>query len=63
MTENKTKAMVNMNKKFKTADLPHEINHQVWRRIFMPTFMMHVSCRDNPFDHNIKVGCAAMQKI
>ncbi|KAF8230824.1 hypothetical protein L208DRAFT_1399990 [Tricholoma matsutake] len=26
-------------------------------------FMMHVSRQDNPFEHNVKVGCAAMQKI
>ncbi|KAF8227755.1 hypothetical protein L208DRAFT_1404998 [Tricholoma matsutake] len=24
---------------------------------------MHVSWQDNPFEHNVKVGCAAMQKI
>ncbi|KAF8218848.1 hypothetical protein L208DRAFT_1419320 [Tricholoma matsutake] len=25
--------------------------------------MMHISQQDNPFEHNVKVGCAAMQKI
>ena len=63
MTEKKAKATVDTNKKFKTEDLPREIDRQVWHRVFVPTFMRHVSRRDNPFDNNIKVGCAAMQKI
>jgi hypothetical protein len=25
--------------------------------------MMHVAQQDNPFENNIKVGCAVMQKI
>jgi hypothetical protein len=50
------------NKKFKTQDLPN-IDHHTWRRTFVPTFMMHIARLDNPFDHNIKAGCAVMQKI
>lgn len=51
------------NKKFKMRDLPQDIDHHFWRRTFVPTFMMNVARLDNPFDHNIKAGCAAMQKI
>ena len=61
MTENKIK--VTENKKFKNKDLPRDINHQVWCCVFVSTFMMHITQQDNPFDHNVKVGCAAMQKI
>lgn len=60
MTEKKPRAT---DKKFKNDDLPREIDRQVWRRVFVPTFMMHVARQDNPFEHNVKVGCAAMQKI
>jgi hypothetical protein len=51
------------NKKYKNQDLPQDIDRHVWRRVFVPTFMMHVARQDNPFEHNVKVGCAAMQKI
>jgi hypothetical protein len=50
-------------KKFKTQDLPEDIDHLVWRRTFVPTFMMNMARQDNPFENNIKAGCAAMQKI
>jgi hypothetical protein len=42
VTEKKTK-VTDTNKKFKNEDLPREIDRQVWRRVFVPTFMMHVS--------------------
>ena len=55
--------MTDGNKKFKNRDLPQEIDCHTWRRTFVPTFMMNVARQDNPFEHNIKTGCAAMQKI
>jgi hypothetical protein len=51
------------NKKFKNQDLPQEIDRHVWRRTFVPTFMMNIARQDNPFEHNVKVSCEAMQKI
>jgi hypothetical protein len=51
------------NKKFKNQDLPQEIDRLVWRRSFVPTFMMNIARQDNPFEHNVKAGCEAMQKI
>jgi hypothetical protein len=51
------------NKKFKNQDLPQEIDRHVWRRTFVPTFMMNVARQDNPFEHNVKIGCVVMQKI
>lgn len=62
MTEKKPK-LTDASKKFKIQDLPDEVDRQVWRRTFVPTFMMHVARQDNPFEHNVKAGCAAMQKI
>jgi len=60
----KTKSKVmDTNKKFKNQDLPCEIDCQVWHHVFVLTFMVHVAQQDNPFKHNIKVGCAVMQKI
>ena len=55
--------MTDGSKKFKTQDLLQEINSHVWHHTFITTFIMHVARLDNPFDHNIKMGCAAMQKI
>ena len=62
MTETKPK-VTDANKKFKNEDLPHKIYRKVWHRVFVLTFMMHVTQQDNPFENNIKVGCAVMQKI
>ena len=50
-------------KRFRNGDLPSGIDSKVWRRIFVPTFMRWVSQQDNPFEHNPKLGCNAMQKI
>jgi hypothetical protein len=50
-------------KRPKNADLPGGIDFKVWRRVFVPTFMRWVSQQDNPFEHNPKLGCSAMQKI
>ena len=54
--------MTDSSKRFKTQDLLQEINSHVWYRTFVTTFMMHIAQLDNPFDHNIKIGCTAMQK-
>ena len=50
-------------KRPKNSDLPRDIDFKVWRRVFVPTFMRWVSKQDNPFEHNPKLGCSAMQKI
>jgi hypothetical protein len=55
--------MTDGNKKFKIEDLPQDIDNRHWCRTFVPTFMMYIARLDNPFDHNVKAGCAAMQKI
>ena len=50
-------------KKPKNGDLPDGIDYKVWRHIFVPTFMKWVSQQDNPFEHNPKCSCEAMQNI
>jgi hypothetical protein len=63
VTENKSRPVDANFKKFKNEHLPHEVDHQVWRHNFVPTFMMYIARQDNPFKHNVKVVSAAMQKI
>ena len=50
-------------KKYKIKDLPHRLDRDLWRQVFVPTFMTHVACQDNPFENHVTTGLAAMQKI
>lgn len=50
-------------KRPKNSDLPGDIDFKIWCCVFVPTFMQWISQQDNPFKHNAKLGCSAMQKI
>ena len=61
--EKTSESSTSSSKRPKNSDLPKGIDLKVWRRVFVPTFMRWVSQQENPFEHNVKLGCSAMQKI